>query len=297
MFFKKKEVYVFETHRGLWFEDGVFKKVLEPGRYEVPRHWNFRFYRTPKVEMTLVDFRERDLTIKGQEILTSDKVSIRVSIIVQYKVSDPKLASLEVENYSERLYSDVQLAARRSLANMALEEILTNKNNLSEDILNDVKEIALRYGVTVMRADVKDLIFPGDVQEIMNKVLKAERLSQAQMVEAKSHSEIQILNAKSDSEKQIIETEAKAKMHHIASEADAKSMKVKTEAEVSAMREKAKAEEEIVKNKKETAELLHKYPELLKIRETEALEALLKNTNARVFIGLDKSLIGKIETE
>jgi len=293
MFLKKREVYIFETHRGLWFSDGTFQKILNPGRYKIPRHWSLGIFRTPKITVDFVDIRERELTIKGQEILTSDKVSIRVSIIVQFKVSDPKLALLEVETYEERLYSDVQLAARRSLANMALEEILTNKNDLSTTILNDVKEIAYRYGVTVMRADVKDLMFPGDVQEIMNKVLKAERLSQAQMVEAKSRTEIQLLDAKAESEKQILETEAKAKMHQINSEADAKSMKVKTEAEIDAMREKAKAEEEILNNKKEAAELMHKYPELLRIRETEALEALLKNSNAKVYIGLDKSFMPK----
>src|SRR5581483_11178462 len=112
-----------------------------------------------------------DLTIKGQEILTADKVAIRVSIIVQFRVTDPKAALHQVANYEDRLYSDVQLAARRSLASMNLEEILTNRNRLSEDILSDVKESAAGYGVNILRADIKDLVFPGNLQEIMNRVL------------------------------------------------------------------------------------------------------------------------------
>ena len=60
--------------------------------------------------------RERELTIKGQEILTADKVAIRVSIVVQFRVADPGAALHAVVNFAERLYSDVQLAARRSLA-------------------------------------------------------------------------------------------------------------------------------------------------------------------------------------
>jgi regulator of protease activity HflC (stomatin/prohibitin superfamily) len=68
--------------------------------------------------------------------------------------------------------------ARRSRASMTLEEILTNRNRLSEDILRDVKEAAAGYGVTVLRADVKDLVFPGNLQEIMNRVLAAERMNQ-----------------------------------------------------------------------------------------------------------------------
>jgi hypothetical protein len=114
-----------------------------------------------------------------------------VSIIVQFRVVDPKLAIHAVEKYEDRLYSDVQLAARRSLASMTLEDILTNRNQLSEDILRDVKSTAATYGVTIQRADVKDLVFPGNLQEIMNKVLAAERMSQVQLVEARTKADVQ----------------------------------------------------------------------------------------------------------
>ena len=138
----RRELIIKATHRGLWYEDGVLTRVVEAGRYVVPSSIDLGFYRRPKVEVVLVDIRERDLTIKGQEILTADKVAIRVSIIVQFRVIDPRAALHEVINYEERIYSDVQLAARRSLASMTLEEILTNRNQLSEDILRDVKEAA-----------------------------------------------------------------------------------------------------------------------------------------------------------
>src|SRR5262245_42212076 len=129
-----KTIFIKDTHRGLWYEDGRLTRLLEAGRYRIPSPIDLPFYRRPKVEVVLVDVRERDLTIKGQEILTSDKVAIRVSIIVQFRVVDPAAAIHEVVNYEERLYGDVQLAARRSLATMTLEEILTNRNHLSEDI-------------------------------------------------------------------------------------------------------------------------------------------------------------------
>src|ERR687895_1030850 len=194
----RKDIIIKDTHRGLWYEDGVLKRVLPAGRYELPRGPEYNWLgrrRHPKVEVVLVDVRERELTIKGQEILTSDKVAIRVSIIVQFRVVDPRAAVHEVASYEERLYSDVQLAARRSLASQTLEEILTNRNRLSEDILRDVKEIAARYGVAILRADVKDLIFPGNLQEIMNRVLAAERMSQAQLVEARTKAQSAAIEA------------------------------------------------------------------------------------------------------
>ena len=158
-----REFIIKDTHRGLYYEDGKLAKVLEAGRYKIPARSRL-LRRLPTVECLLVDVRERELTIKGQEILTADKVAIRVSILVQFRVTDAKAAIHTVDNFADRLYSDVQLAARRSLASMTLEEILTNRNRLSEDILSDVKESANGYGVAIRRADVKDLIFPGNLQ-------------------------------------------------------------------------------------------------------------------------------------
>src|SRR5437762_2847591 len=128
------------------------------------------------------------------------EVAIRVSIIVQFQVVDPKAALHTVDNYEERLYSDVQLAARRSLASTTLEEILTNRNRLSEDILRDVKEAAAGYGVKIIHADVKDLVFPGNLQEVMNRVLAAERNSQAQLIEARTNAEVHRISAQARSE-------------------------------------------------------------------------------------------------
>src|SRR5919205_159448 len=204
------EIIIKDTHRGLLYHDGVMVRVLAAGRYTIPWAINLPLIHRPRVEIKLVDVRERDLTIKGQEILTSDKVAIRVSIIVQFKVIDPLAALHTVESYEDRLYSDVQLAARRSLAATTLEDILTNRTRLSDDILRDVKEAAARYGVAIFRADVKDLVFPGNLQEIMNKVLAAERTSQAQLVEARTRAEVQKIEAQTKTEAARVQAAADA---------------------------------------------------------------------------------------
>lgn len=141
-----REIIIKDTHRGLYYEDGKLTKILEAGRHKLRPVIRLTFRRQPRVEVVLVDIRERELTIKGQEILTADKVAIRVSVVVQFQVIQPEAAVHRVASYEDRLYSDVQLAARRSLASMTLEEILTNRTRLSEDILRDVKESAGRLG-------------------------------------------------------------------------------------------------------------------------------------------------------
>jgi regulator of protease activity HflC (stomatin/prohibitin superfamily) len=279
-----KDIIIKDTHRGLWYEDGVLIKILEAGRYEFPRLTFFERLvpepwrrRLPKIEIALVDIRERDLTIKGQEILTADKVAIRVSIIVQFKVQNPRAALHEVESYSDRIYGDVQLAARRSLASMTLEEILTNRNKLSEDILHDVKESATTYGVSILRADVKDLIFPGNLQEIMNRVLAAERMSQVQLVEARTKAETQRLEAQSRLETQRIEAEGTAAAQKLLAEGNAESHRIQTEADILALRERAQA-----------AEAYTSHPALLRLRELDTLRELARSANARIYIGFDK---------
>jgi regulator of protease activity HflC (stomatin/prohibitin superfamily) len=273
----KVEVIIKDTHRGLWYEDGVLTKVLEAGRYEFDNRKGLFGQRKPYVEVVLVDMRERDLTIKGQEILTSDKVALRVSIIVQFRVVDPKLAIHAVEKYEDRLYSDVQLAARRSLASMTLENILTNRNQLSEDILRDVKGTAASYGVTIQRADVKDLIFPGDLQEIMNKVLAAERMSQVQLVEARTKSEVQKIESQSKAEAQKLEAEARAAGQRLAAQSDSEVQRLETDDEIRRLQERER-----------TARAYAQHPALLRMLELETLRELGRNGNARIYIGFDK---------
>lgn len=282
-----KEIIIKDTHRGLYYQDGVLVKILSAGRYKIPQD---HFYplsllvRRPKVEILLVDVRERDLTIKGQEILTADKVAIRVSIIVQFRVTNPQAAIQTVANYEERIYSDVQLAARRSLAAMTLEEILTNRNRLSEEILQEVKESASGYGVAILRADVKDLIFPGNLQEIMNRVLAAERMSQAQLVEARTKAEVQKIDSQTKATSQKLEAEANAASKRLVAQADAEALTIKTVAEIKALQDREQA-----------AQAYTTHPALLRLRELETLSDLSRTANARIYIGFDKHLQAKAE--
>lgn len=274
----KKEIIIKVTHRGLWYEDGVLRRVLDAGRYEIPEERRDLFGRRkgPRVEVVLVDVRQRDLTLKGQEILTRDKVALRVSIIVQFRVIDPRAALHEVENYEDRLYTDVQLAARRSLASQTLEDLLTNRTRLSDDISAEVKEAAALYGVAILRADVKDLVFPGNLQEVMNRVLSAERNAQAQLVEARTKAEVQRIDALAKAEQKRLENEAALAAQRAQADADADVQRVRAEAEARA----AEARQAM-------AGALESHPALLRLAELEALAALAKSPAARIYVDFD----------
>ena len=229
------------------------------------------------VDIVLVDMREREQTIKGQEILTSDKVAVRVSILTQFRVVDPVAAVERVAGYEDRLYSDVQLAARRSLATMTLEEILTNRNQLSEDILRDLQGVAAGYGVEILRADVKDIVFPGNLQDIMNRVLAAQRLSEAQLVEARTKAEREAIEARTRAETEQVAAAAHAEATRLTADAQAVAQRIRTDAEVDALERLAAS-----------AAAYAQHPALLRLRELETLTALAGNGTARIYIGFDK---------
>jgi regulator of protease activity HflC (stomatin/prohibitin superfamily) len=276
----EREIFIKDTHRGLWYEDGVLAKVLGAGRYELPRPEAaprlgrfFGLKRTPKVEVVLVDMRARELTIKGQEILTADKVAIRVSILVQFAVVDARAALHAVASYEDRIYSDVQLAARRSLASMTLEDILTNRTRLSEDILREVQESAKGYGVAIARADVKDLVFPGNLQEIMNRVLAAERNSQAQLVEARTKAEVQRIEAQTKAEAQRLQAQTEAEVARTNARGLAEATALAVQAEMQALEERQKM-----------AGAYSTHPALLRLEELKTLRDLARNANARLYV-------------
>ena len=267
-----------DSHRGLYYENGRLIRVLEAGRYRIPKRswWASRLGDPPVVECVLVDVRQRELTIKGQEILTADKVAIRVSILVQFRVIDPEAAVHVVDDFEDRLYSDVQLAARRSLASMNLDTILTNRNQLSEDILSDVTESAAGYGVAIRRADVKDLVFPGNLQEVMNRVLAAQRQAEAQLVEARTQAEVEKIEAASRAETMRLESASTAEARRQTSQAEAEATRAAAEAAAQADRIRG-----------ETVGLLEQHPALLRLAELETLRQLAHNAKAHLHIATE----------
>jgi regulator of protease activity HflC (stomatin/prohibitin superfamily) len=249
---------------GLLYEDGVFTRQLKPGKHV----WKRRlFEKAVERSIKLVDVRERSLTLKGQEILTRDKVAIRVSLLVYFRVVDPEAAIHNVASYEERIYEDVQLAARRFLASRDLDAILSDRNEISDAVRVDVKSIAATYGVQIVRADVKDLAFPGNLREIMNQVLETERRSEAKLIEARRASDALRIQAEGEISMSRARVEAQKEQARLAADVERERARAKLEGEV------------------EEAKAVHAHPELLRIRELQTLSEIAKS-GGRFVIGL-----------
>ena len=261
----ENQIIVSESYAGLLYENGAFSQLLTPGVYKLKKHWFDKIQR----EIVLVDLRERSIIIKGQEILTSDKVAIRVSLLVYFRVQDPKAAIHNVNSYEQRIYEDVQLAARRFLASRTLEAILSDRNEISDAVRDDVKESASGYGVEIFRADVKDLVFPGNLREIMNQVLETERRAEAKLIQAKKDAEA--LKIKNDAENNMVREKLEAERERIR-------MKAETELERARLKTQADLEE---------ARALTEQPELLRLRKLQTLEKMAQ-AGAKFTINLSR---------
>ena len=136
-----------------------------------------------------------------------------------------------------------------------------------------MKEAASAYGVAIARADVKDLVFPGNLQEIMNKVLAAERTSQAQLVEARTRAEVQRIDA-----------QTKADAARVQAVADAEAVRVKAEADAEATRLRVQAERQAVEERSKAAAAFAAHPALMRLEELTALRDLARNANARIYL-------------
>lgn len=263
MSFGTRKRIVPESHLGLLYEKGAFMRVLEPGEYVLKRHW---FDRVPRAIVT-VDMRERSLTIKGQEILTRDKVAIRVSLLVYFRIRDAIAASHNVASYEERIYEDVQLSARRFLAGRTLEDILSDRNEISDAVREEVSESAGKYGVEIIRADVKDLIFPGNLREIMNQVLETERRAEASLIAARKDAEETRIRAAAEREAEKSRLEAEKEKVRIQAEAEQERVRLRLQSAIN------------------EAEALKKHPELSMLRRIEAMQAMAES-GGRFVVGL-----------
>ncbi len=161
--------------KGLLFIDGKLEEVLSPGQYfyvrsEIP------------VELQKVDMRQLQLDMTGQEILTADRVTVRVNFICHYKITDPERVLLSYRNYEEQLYIVLQLILREYVGTLKLDDLLEKKEEIGSFTLAKLREAAGSWGLEFVYAGVKDIILPGDIRDIMNGVIKAEKQAQANVI-------------------------------------------------------------------------------------------------------------------
>ena len=173
IYYTKIEVAEYQKAR-LYFDQKLVR-ILDAGTYY--------FWKTAtKVEVGFVDTRLTQMNITGQEILTADKVSLRINFICNYRVTDYVKILTEIDDFTEQMHVAAQLALREYVGKHKLDEILENKDQMSQFVFAKLKSKEKDLFVEITDAGVKDIILPGEIREIMNTVLVAEKRAQANVI-------------------------------------------------------------------------------------------------------------------
>ena len=169
-------IHVIESYEeGLLFVDGQFVKKLTAGTYY--------FWKNDKViTVQKTDLRAQQIEISGQEMLTKDKAALRINFFAQYLVTDIEKALVATNNFSKQLYILIQLALREYVGILTLDELLAKKAIVKTFVLETMAERATDLGVKITDAGIRDIILPGEVKDIMNQVLIAEKRAQANII-------------------------------------------------------------------------------------------------------------------
>jgi regulator of protease activity HflC (stomatin/prohibitin superfamily) len=165
-----------EHQRGLEYVQGRLTRVLLPGYHAFWTHPEAR------VRVEIVDMRQEQLTITGQELLTRDKVTLRLTLSVEFSVVDPAKAVGSVSEVRDSVYLAVQLAARDYIAGVKLDELLESRQQMSTYLLEEVTRGVENLGVRIDRVGVKDVVLPGEMRALLNRVIEAEKEAAANVI-------------------------------------------------------------------------------------------------------------------
>ncbi|AOF90548.1 slipin family protein [Sinorhizobium sp. RAC02] len=160
---------------GLLFVDGTHQRMLEPGAHAF---WNVG----KTIQVRVVDLKRQSLDVTGQELLTRDKVTIRVNIAAEYRVVDPLKAVSDVKDFADALYRALQFAFRQTLGTLTLDQILERKVTVNAEAAEKVRADMAAIGVEVSAIELKDVILPGEMRDILNQVVAAEKQAEANVI-------------------------------------------------------------------------------------------------------------------
>ena len=169
------EVVVENHEAGLLYVEGRLVERLAPGRHA---YWSVG----RKVEVKRLDLRPTPVEITAQEMLTKDRIALRVTLTAFRRIVDPECAVGVIADVDGWLYRLVQFAIREAVAQRTLDEVLSAKNALDAELRAYVRERIAETGIEVTELGVKDVILPGEIRELVNKVVEAERLAKANLI-------------------------------------------------------------------------------------------------------------------
>ncbi len=164
-----------ENHEVLLLRNGQLVGALQPGRHAF---WKG----SGRLGVLAVDKREQLADVAGQEIMTADKVTLRVNLLVAFQVVDAVKALTVVNDSSQAVYREAQLALRAAVGARTLDALLADKQAVGGEVAFALGGRVKEFGVAVRSVGIKDIVLPGEMKTILNSVLEAQKRAEAELI-------------------------------------------------------------------------------------------------------------------
>jgi regulator of protease activity HflC (stomatin/prohibitin superfamily) len=171
-----KHVIVYEYQKGLKYSNGRYAGTVDAGGYWIASTFS---------SIAIVDVRPEFITIQGQDVLSADGVTLKVSLAAEFQVSDPNVVVNKSVNFRTALYLTLQMALREIVAKEKIDALMESRGSIGSKLVELTSEKASELGLRLISADVKDIMFPGEMKKAFSQVVKAQKEGQAALERAR----------------------------------------------------------------------------------------------------------------
>jgi len=248
---------------------GQFDKILEPG-------WHFII---PFVDFVRkkISTKQQILDVEPQSVITKDNVKILVDNVIFFKMINARDAVYNIENYKAGIVYSATTNMRNILGNMSLDEILSGRDTINQELLGIIDEITDAYGVKILSVEIKNIVPPAEIQQAMEKQMKAEREKRAVILQAEGLRQSQIEKAEGEKQAKILSAEAEKQANIRRAEGLKESQLLEAEGKAKAIQEIAIAESEAIRKINKAIIESGTNETVIALKQVEALIEMSKN--------------------
>lgn len=173
------QITIYEYQKAVRYDRGKLTGIVEPSQFR---------YRSSTTTINIFEMREQNLIVAGQEVLSADALSFKISLQCRWQFTDPVKAFTVVDEYYQTLYADIQSATRTVMELMTAEQILASRSIIGGQIAMIVKEQTNRYGISILAVSVRDCMLPAPLKQLFSKVAEARQEGLAALERARGES-------------------------------------------------------------------------------------------------------------
>lgn len=248
---------------------GQFDKILEPG-------WHFII---PFVDFVRrkISTKQQILDVQPQSVITKDNVKISVDTVIFYKLLNARDAVYNIEDYKAGIVYSATTNMRNLIGNMTLDEVLSGRDRINQELLSIIDEVTDAYGIKILSVEIKNIVPPDEIQQAMEKQMRAERDKRAMILQAEGLRQSQVEKAEGEKQSQILRAEAEKEANIRRAEGLKESQLLEAEGRAKAIEQIAIAESEAIRKVNRAIIESGTDERVIALKQVEALKEMSMN--------------------